>query len=115
MYFTVHVQCIPLFINEKLEKATETERLIHLLELLKSIYNSYLQKLETFENDVHLLFKYGKITFLSDKNVSFCFHCICFYLPQLARKTFNNHQLGLGIFTMQGCNRRNKESKNTIN
>ena len=68
-----------------------------------------------FESDVRSLFKHGKVTFLLHENVSFYFHCLRFYLPQIARHTFDNHGLGLGIFTMQGYERRNKESKNTIN
>ena len=28
--------------------------------------------------------------------------------------TLNRHKMGLGIFTMQGFERRNKESKNTL-
>ena len=35
-------------------------------------------------------------------------------MPKLAEKTYLDHKVGLGIFTMQGFERRNKESKNTI-
>ena len=32
----------------------------------------------------------------------------------IAKITFERHRLGVGIFTMQGYERRNKESKNTF-
>ena len=45
---------------------------------------------------------------------TFYMHVLRFYLPKIARVTFDKHGLGLGIFTMQGFERRNKESKNTL-
>ena len=41
-------------------------------------------------------------------------HCLRYYLPVIARETFSVHGVGLGVFTMQGFERRNKESKNTF-
>ena len=41
-------------------------------------------------------------------------HCLHFYMPHIAQLTLERHGLGLGIFTMQGFERRNKESKNTL-
>ena len=41
-------------------------------------------------------------------------HTLRFYLPQIAEQTFEKFGLGLGIFTMQGFEQRNKESKNTL-
>ena len=35
-------------------------------------------------------------------------------MPMLALRTLKKHRMGLGIFTMQGYERRNKESKNTL-
>ena len=35
-------------------------------------------------------------------------------MPLIAKKTLEDHVLGVGIFTMQGFERRNKESKNTL-
>ena len=37
---------------------------------------------------------------------------MCFYIPSHTRITFERHNLGIGIFNMQGFERRNKESKN---
>ena len=39
-------------------------------------------------------------------------HVVWGYLPQMACETWQKHNLGIGIFTMQGFERRNKESKN---
>ena len=35
-------------------------------------------------------------------------------MPIIAKDTLKKHNLGLGIYTMQGFERRNKESKNTL-
>lgn len=35
-------------------------------------------------------------------------------MPKIALQTLNEHKMGLGVFTMQGYERRNKESKNTL-
>ena len=45
---------------------------------------------------------------------TFYMHVLRFYLPQIAKKTLTDHELGLGIWTMQGFERRNKESKHTL-
>ena len=72
---------------------------------------AYESSLEQFESNLKLLYKYGDSTFLKDDDEPFYFHCMCYYLPKIARETFDKHKLGLGIFTMQGFERRNKESK----
>ena len=77
--------------------------------------SAYLNDLNHFKNNVRLLFKYGKDTFLADVNVTFYFHCIRLYFPQLADLTFKRHKLGIRTFNVQGFERRNKESKNSIN
>ena len=41
-------------------------------------------------------------------------HCLRFYIPKIVDITYKNHNLGIGIFTMQGFERRNKESKNIL-
>ena len=56
---------------------------------------------------------------ISNKDVTgdgetFYSHVLRCYLPKHARQTWEDHQLGLGIFNMQGFKRRNKESKNTL-
>ena len=41
-------------------------------------------------------------------------HALRFYIPVIAKVTFDRHGVGIGIFNMQGFERRNKESKNTL-
>ena len=45
---------------------------------------------------------------------TFYMHVLRFYIPRIADDTFEKYNLGVGIFTMQGFERRNKESKNTF-
>ena len=104
----------------------ETLDIIEALKVIKRIFDftsiTYIEDgvkydglLVQFKDAVTLLFKHGKDTFLAGNGLTFYFHCLRFYLPQIAEITFKRHKLGLGIFTMQGFERRNKESKNTIN
>ena len=42
---------------------------------------------------------------------NFYAHALCCYYPQLVNKVWKNHGVGVGVFTLQGFERRNKESK----
>ena len=77
--------------------------------------SAHLNDLNHFKNNVRLLFKYGKETFLAGGDGTLYFHFIRFYFPQLADLTFKRYKLGLIIFNMQGFERRSKESKNSLN
>ena len=80
----------------------------------------YKQELKDFINHLKLFYEIGAQSFLTkDARVvggdeTFYMHCLRFYLPHIAQLTLERHGLGLGIFTMQGFERRNKESKNTL-
>ena len=39
-------------------------------------------------------------------------HILRFYIAEAAKVTYARHQMGVGVFNMQGFERRNKESKN---
>ena len=43
------------------------------------------------------------------------FTAYVFYIPKLARQTWERHECGIGIYSMQGFERRNKESKSIMN
>ena len=45
---------------------------------------------------------------------TFYTHCLRYYMPKIAKQTWDEHKRGLGVYTMQGFERRNKESKNTL-
>ena len=83
--------------------------------------NKYKEKMLAFNENLQKFYIAGKYTFLTKNAVSiggdetFYLHCLKFYLPPIAKSTFEEHGLGLGIYTMQGFERRNKESKNVMN
>ena len=71
-----------------------------------------------FEKHVTMFYEEGAKTFLTRTIIGDCetfyTHTLRYYLPVIARLTFQDYKLGLGIYTMQGFERRNKESKNTL-
>ena len=78
----------------------------------------YEAKLGKFEENVKKLYDAGSKTVLTKNTVgdreTFYMHVMRFYLARIARATFEKYKLGLGIYSMQGYERRNKESKNTF-
>ena len=84
-------------------------------------YNELKKK---FVSNLKKFYTIGGISFLTKKSISsnrnigndetFYMHTLRFFLPRIADKILEKHNLGLGIFTMQGFERRNKESKNTL-
>ena len=80
----------------------------------------YKKKLEEFENNLRMFYEVGSRSFLTKNpavvgdDETFYYHVLRFYLPVIAKQTLKDHCLGLGIFTMQGFECRNKESKNTL-
>jgi hypothetical protein len=79
----------------------------------------YNRELKEYVENVKRLYDIGADSFLTKSNEkgdneSFYFHVMRFYIPPIAATTFERHRLGVGIFKMQGFERRNKESKNTL-
>ena len=80
----------------------------------------YEKQLEDYIVNVKEFYKIGVQSFLTkDKgnpggDETFYMHVLRFYVPKIARTTFDKDGYGVGIFTMQGYKRRNKESKNTL-
>ena len=76
---------------------------------------SYQTKLDKFVSDLKKFYLVGGETFLSTNYAgdeeNFHAHCVRFFLPKIAEVTLERHNMGLGIFTMQGFEHRNKESK----
>ena len=75
--------------------------------------------INTYVSNAHELFEIGADSFLSDgtkigEKESFYMHALKNYIPTMARITLERHKLGIGVFNMQGFERRNKESKNTL-
>ena len=83
---------------------------------------AYKGLMSKFEADVKRLYNFGKTSFLSKRSrgsdslaigadETFYWHTLRFYMPEIVKETFERHKLGVGIFNMQGFERRNKESK----
>jgi hypothetical protein len=51
---------------------------------------------------------------IDEMDESLYVHKLGYYMPVHVKITFERHRLVIGIFTMQGFERRNKESKNCI-
>ena len=89
--------------------------------VITKIDNNYAQKLDEFESNLKKFYDIGSRSFLTKNPASigddetFYLHTLRFYLPNIAKETLRKHSLGLGIYTMQGFEHRNKESKNTLN
>ena len=69
----------------------------------------------TFKANAKEFYRIGAYSFLSkeycgDQETIYS-HCLQFYIPMIAKGTLKKHGLELGIFTMQGFEHRNKESK----
>ena len=78
--------------------------------------DNYLDEAEVFEEKAELFYESGKKSFLSEgtiirgKETSYV-HILRFIIGPLARLTFERHGVGIGVFTLQGYERRNQESK----
>ena len=76
--------------------------------------------MNSFVENVKKFYDIGKGSFMTKTqkkvggNETFYLHCLRYYMPKRAKDTLEKHKLGLGIFTMQGFERHNKESKNTL-
>ena len=81
----------------------------------RAIFNS---KLEEYVHLAKELYAAGSRTTLTKNNEgdweTSYFHVARYYVPKIAKETYENYGIGIGVFTMQGYERRNKESKNTL-
>ena len=77
------------------------------------------KEMEKFECNVKKFYDVGSRTFISKlsnigNDETFYLHVLRFYMPDIVRKTYERHNLGPAIFSMQGFERRNKESQNIM-
>ena len=76
----------------------------------------YLDEVKVFEKNAKVFFEAGKKSFLSNgtnigaKETSYM-HILRYITGPLAKLTFERHGVGIGVFTLQGYERRNLESK----
>jgi hypothetical protein len=123
------------FLQTYISLSSSVTHLINALKLWKDIFKLlsvtkiderqgsrdwYLAEIDEYENKVKNFYDIGSKSFLTSNHndigneESFYFHTLRYYIPRIARITFDRHKLGVGIFTMQGFERRNKESKNCM-
>ena len=120
------------FIKKHLENTKVTRSLIVLLNEWREISRimnityienneDYLNTIKVFETKIQHFKKAAKYTIysatsgndnLEEKKENFYCHVLTEYLVPIMKQTYNKYGLGIGIFSMQGMERRNKESKN---
>lgn len=89
-----------------------------LLLVMTKIENTeqYQSLIKRFEDNLKYFYAVGAKTFFTKNAVgnedNFYSHCLHYYLTVIVRQTFSVHGVQLGVFTIQGFERRNKESKN---
>ena len=81
--------------------------------------SQYLREIEIFTMNVKNFYSAGARTYLSSPahngdEETFYMHTLRYYIPRIALETYESHKCGIGIFNMQGFERRNKESKNCL-
>ena len=72
----------------------------------------YMQNINTYTEKVTSMYDVGAKTVLTN-NVSgdhetFYYHVLRFYIPKIAKETYDKYKLGVSIYNMQGFERRNK-------
>jgi hypothetical protein len=127
--FIRHIPDVIEFLSDNFEGLESIETFSRGLELWKNISAfinivkidnepGYISELERFKTNLKQFYECGRKTFLTknvDGDIEFFYsHCLRFYLPKHAEELFTEHGVGLGVFTMQGYERRNKESKNAL-
>jgi len=74
-----------------------------------------MEELSKARSDTKEFYEYGAKTCLTKTTKgnqdNFYTYALWYYLPYIAEKTCHQHKLGLGIWTIQGFERRNKESR----
>eukprot|EP00957_Ditylum_brightwellii_P165732 12618146-Ditylum_brightwellii.AAC.1 len=80
-------------------------------------YVTYEQEdIYDFEHKLELFYACGSKTFLTKKEVgdgkTFYYHVLKGYMPKLVRTSWEEYEVGIGVYNIQEYERRNKESKN---
>ena len=82
--------------------------------------DEYKNRLQQFNSQLEEFYSIGIRTFLTKpwktvgSDEKFYSHALRFYIPWMAKEAFEKHGVGVGIFTMQGFEQRNKESTNCM-
>jgi hypothetical protein len=127
--FILHIPDVIEFLSENFEGMETIQIFSRGLELWKDLSafmnivkidneEWYVGELTRFETNLKDFYECGRKTFLT-KNVDgddefFYSHVLRFYIPRHAKEIFTEQGVGVGVFTMQGYERCNKEEKNTL-
>ena len=129
--FVQNIHKVTSFLQQSIVANNTMDQLCEALHLWKEItpmltllkYDNeedYYSKYDAFVTAVKRFYVCGSKTFITKdpSNVggeeTFYLHVLRFYLPQKMHQLYVKHKVGLGVCTMQGFERRNKESKNTM-
>ena len=130
--FVGNTNAIIRFMDDNLESTVEVDSMKEALQLWLKLFkflgltyitneDEYKNDLLQFELNLKRFYTVGARTFLSSQQMivdgreeSFYCHALRYYMIEIAKVTFERHRVGIGIFNMQGFERRNKESKNCI-
>jgi len=97
---------------------TKITKFINIAKVPDDKVDAYKTELEDFNKNVVAFCKCGGTTFMKGDqmgdNETFYLHVVRNYLPEIAKNVLENCQFGLGVFTMQGFEHRNKQSKRTF-
>eukprot|EP00957_Ditylum_brightwellii_P212210 15367085-Ditylum_brightwellii.AAC.1 len=82
-------------------------KLLGITYIVEDDNSTYLKKIEQFEADVSKFYDVSARSFLSTTNNSrdentktFYSHSLHYYMPAIIRKTYEKHNIGVGIFNM---------------
>ena len=130
--FVANTQSIVSFLESNFVQTNEIEdmkkSLLLWVEIFKFLGMTVVQNGDTykneqvnkFEDNLKEFYDCGSRTFLSSQGTTngneetFYSHALRFYMMDIVNVTFERHKVGVGIFNMQGFERRNKESKNCM-
>ena len=129
--FIDDIPTIVKFMKNEFTKTKERDNIVEGLESWSKIVpflqitkiddqSEYKVKMSQFVENLKDFYEVGGNSFLTKGGTSgddetFYMHCLRFYLPDIAKKTLKDHNLGLGVFTMQGFEHQNKISKRLWN
>ena len=130
--FVSNVGAIVQFLDSNFTETNEVKDMKDAFELWVSLFkflgmtvigedsDAYNSRMKNFELQLKKFYDCGSRTFLSSaartdgNEETFYCHALRFYMIDIAKMTYERHKVGIGVFNMQGFERRNKESKNCM-
>ena len=81
----------------------------------QEIADAFITKYKKLSEDFYL---FGMKSFMTDLCVgdreTFYMHALRWYFPRIMQETYNKHDLGIGIFSMEGFENKNSKSKTAL-